>query len=112
MNILIASSIHREAIETLKSRHDVVCALDGTEDTLKEAIKDREVLILRSGVQITAAVMACAPNLKLVLRAGSGVDNIDVDYVDRNGIRLVRIPGPGARAVAEMAFALMLTLSY
>jgi D-3-phosphoglycerate dehydrogenase len=111
MNILIASSIHREAIETLESKHDVVCAFDGTAGTLKEAIKDREVLILRSGVQITSAVMACAPNLKLVLRAGSGVDNIDLDYIASNDIRLVRIPGPGARAVAEMAFALMLTLS-
>jgi phosphoglycerate dehydrogenase-like enzyme len=45
------------------------------------------------------------------MRAGSGIDNIDLDYVFENDIKLVRIPGPGAKAVAEMSFALMLALA-
>ncbi|HEY5572878.1 MAG TPA: hydroxyacid dehydrogenase [Anaerolineales bacterium] len=111
MKILIASSIYAQAIEKLRERHDVVCAFNAKEDELKTYIRDREVLIFRSGVQITADVMASAPELKLILRAGSGVDNIDLDYVNRNGLTLVRIPGPGAKAVAEMSFALMLSLA-
>ncbi|MGB3713956.1 MAG: hydroxyacid dehydrogenase [Candidatus Promineifilaceae bacterium] len=111
MKILIASSIHSQAVERLKAEHDVICAFGASEETLQSLIIDREVLILRSGVQITADVLAAAPHLKLILRAGSGVDNIDVDYVRQVGIQLVRIPGPGAKAVAELSFALMLALS-
>ncbi|UCC50296.1 MAG: hydroxyacid dehydrogenase [Anaerolineaceae bacterium] len=111
MRILIASSIYPDAIERLREEHDVVCAFNAKEDVLKDVIVDREVIILRSGVQITAEVMACAPDLKLLLRAGSGFDNIDVDYVNKRGLHLVRIPGPGAKAVAEMSFTFMLALA-
>jgi D-3-phosphoglycerate dehydrogenase / 2-oxoglutarate reductase len=111
MRILIASSIDTSAIDKLQEEHDVICHYNLDETRLRAVIADRDVLILRSGVQITAAVMAAAPHLKLILRAGSGVDNIDLDYVERRGIHLVRIPGPGAQAVAEMAFALMLALA-
>jgi D-3-phosphoglycerate dehydrogenase / 2-oxoglutarate reductase len=111
MRILIASAIDGQAVEKLQAEHDVTCAYNLDQAALKTLIADRDILIFRSGVQITADVMAAAPDLKLILRAGSGVDNIDLDYVERRGIYLVRIPGPGARAVAEMAFALMLALS-
>ena len=111
MKILIASSIYPAAIDKLREDHDVVCAFNAKEDVLKSVIQDREVLIFRSGVQITAEVMACAPDLKLLLRAGSGVDNIDLDYVEQHGLNLVRIPGPGAKAVAEMSFAFMLAMA-
>jgi len=111
MRILIASSIDPEAIAKLREQHDVVCAFNASEDKLKSLIRDREVLICRSGVTISAAVMSCAPALQLIIRAGSGTDNIDLDYVRRHGIRLERIPEPGAKAVAELAFALMLALA-
>jgi D-3-phosphoglycerate dehydrogenase len=111
MKILIASSIHKSAIERLETEHDVLCAFDASEEKLRTLIADREVLILRSGVQINAAVLAAAKNLRLILRAGSGVDNIDLDYVNQTDIQLIRIPGPGAKAVAELSFALMLSLA-
>lgn len=111
MKILLASSIHSEAIEGLRSRHDVLCAFNGSKEVLQEKIADREVLIFRSGVQIDADVMESAPDLKLIVRGGSGVDNIDLDYVRRRGLPMVRVPGPGAKAVAEMSFGLMLVLA-
>ncbi len=111
MKILIASPIDTQATRTMRARYDVVLALNAGPDELREAIRDREALIFRSGVQITAEVMAAAPNLKLLVRAGSGVDNIDLEYVRRRGLTLVRIPEPGAKAVAELTFALMLALS-
>lgn len=111
MKLLIASSIYPGAIEELAANHDVICAFNAGEEKLRSLIVDREVLIFRSGVQITAAVMAAAPELKLLLRAGSGIDNIDLDYVAERGLHLIRIPGPGAQAVAEMSFALMLSLA-
>ncbi len=111
MKILIASPIDSEAIEKLGERHHVVCAFGASEDTLQEFVRDREVLVFRSGVNITAPVMECAPDLKLLIRAGSGIDNLDVEYARRRGLKLTRIPGPGAQAVAEMSFTFMLALS-
>jgi phosphoglycerate dehydrogenase-like enzyme len=109
--VLIASSIDADALATLCRQHDVVTAIDAPKEVLSSAIRDREILIFRSGVNITAEVMANAPDLKLLIRGGSGLDNIDLDYARDHGIHLERIPGPGAQAVAEMAFGLMLALA-
>ncbi len=111
MKILVATPIHSETLDKLKVQHDVICAFNGSKEVLQAKIVDREAIIFRSGVQITAEVMECAPDLRLLIRGGSGVDNIDLDYVQDQGIHLVRVPGPGAKAVAEMTFGLMLVLA-
>lgn len=111
MHLLLASPIHTDAVAALRRDHHVVTAFGAPEDELIAAIPDAEILVFRSGVQISAAVMEAAPNLRLLLRAGSGMDNVDVDYVHRRGLQLIRIPGPGAKAVAELAFAHMLNLA-
>jgi phosphoglycerate dehydrogenase-like enzyme len=111
MKLLIASPIDPDAIGQLRRKHDVIEAVGADEATLSERIRDREAIIFRSGVSISAGVMSNAPGLKLLIRAGSGLDNLDMDYVTAQGLTLVRIPEPGARAVAELAFAMMLTLA-
>jgi D-3-phosphoglycerate dehydrogenase len=111
MKILIASSIDPDAIKHLEQKHDVICAFGAAEDVLIDKIQDRDVLVFRSGVEITAKVMAAAPNLKLILRGGSGADNIDLDYVAQRDFEFIRIPGPGARAVAELALGFMFILA-
>ena len=111
MNILIASSISQDSIEQLRQKHDVVCAFNAPEDKLKSLIRDREALVFRSGVNITADVMTCAPHLGLLIRAGSGTENVDLNYVRIKGLTLHRIPEPGAKAVAELSFGLMLALT-
>ncbi|HSL29605.1 MAG TPA: hydroxyacid dehydrogenase [Anaerolineales bacterium] len=111
MKILIASKIDPASIEKLKENHEVVCAFGADKETLKTAIQGCDVLIFRSGVDISAEVMAASPSLKLLIRGGSGVDNLDMNYVNQHDLRLVRIPGPGAKAVAELSFALMLALA-
>lgn len=111
MKILIASKIDPEAIEKLKENHEVVCAFGADKETLKSVIPGCDVLIFRSGVDISAEVMSAAPTLKMLIRGGSGTDNIDLDYVNRQDLRLVRVPGPGAKSVAELTFALMLGLA-
>lgn len=111
MNILLASQISAEAVQALGARHDVVQGVGAGEGALKELIRDRQALVFRSGVNITSELMACAPDLRLLIRAGSGLDNIDLEYLQNHGLELVRIPEPGARAVAELAFGMMLALS-
>ncbi|MBT8080955.1 MAG: hydroxyacid dehydrogenase [Gammaproteobacteria bacterium] len=111
MKILIASPIFADSIEKLSIEHDVIEAFNAPPEELAALIPDRQALVFRSGVDITADVMARAPDLKLLIRAGSGLDNLDLDYVKANGIELVRVPEPGARAVAELGFSLMLALA-
>lgn len=110
MRILIASQIAPEALATLEARHDVRIALGASEADLSAAAVDREAIVFRSGVSIGPGVLA-APDLRLLVRAGSGLDNLDLATVRERGIELVRIPGPGAQAVAELTFGLMIALA-
>jgi len=111
MRILITSPIYPDAIQELCERHHVICAFDAEEEVLQSLIRDCDILVFRSGVSITAEVMASAPNLKLLIRAGSGLDNLDLEYVRKRGLELFRISESGAQAVAELTFALMLALA-
>ena len=111
MKILIVSPIDQDAIEELKETYDVIFAPNPSREELERLITDREVLVFRSGVDINGDLMEKAPDLRLLLRAGSGIDNIDMPYVEDRGLKLIRVPEPGAKAVAEMTFALFLALS-
>jgi phosphoglycerate dehydrogenase-like enzyme len=110
MRILVASQISPAALATLQARHDVKLAVGAAEDQLAAAAADREAIVFRSGVSMGAGVLA-ARDLRLLVRAGSGLDNLDVATVQARGIELVRIPGPGAQAVAELTFGLMIALA-
>ena len=111
LRILVATAVDPEALEIMRARHDVIQAVDADDADLRRLITDRHVVIFRSGIQMSADVMKAAPDLELLIRAGSGTDNIDLDHVAGSDIVLHRIPGPGARSVAELALAHMLTVA-
>jgi D-3-phosphoglycerate dehydrogenase len=111
MRILVASKIDPDALATLRASHDVDVAVGATGEDLAARMADREALVFRSGVTIDEALLDRATALRLIVRAGSGLDNLDLAMVKARGIALHRIPGPGARAVAEMTFALFLALA-
>jgi phosphoglycerate dehydrogenase-like enzyme len=81
MNILIASSVAKLAIEELNKKHDVICAFSAPEKKLISEISDRDLIIFRSGVKISEQVMRAGLNLKNLIRAGSGLDNLDTDFI-------------------------------
>lgn len=110
MKVLIASQVHSDAIRTLSRRHDVTCAFGPTPAVLRDLVRDHDVLVFRSGVTVDADILE-GSGVGLLVRAGSGLDNVDVDWCATHGVELVTIPQPGARAVAELAFAQMLALS-
>jgi phosphoglycerate dehydrogenase-like enzyme len=110
MKIFLASPIAESTVDRLRGEHDVVVGFDGT-GRWPELLEDREVIIFRSGVTISASVMEMAPKLELAIRAGSGFDNIDLQHCREHGIRVVRVPGPSAQAVAEFTFGLIMALS-
>ena len=77
---------------------------------LLEAVKDADALIVRSD-KVTAEVMAAAPNLKIVVRAGAGYDNVDCAAATERGIVVMNTPGQNANAVAELALGMMIYMS-
>jgi phosphoglycerate dehydrogenase-like enzyme len=111
MRILVASKIDPDALAALQAGHDVVTAIGAPREELERLLADREALIFRSGLDIDKALLDAAPRLHTIVRAGSGLDNLDLATVEARGIQLQRIPGPGARAVAELTFALFLGLA-
>ncbi|HET9858953.1 MAG TPA: NAD(P)-dependent oxidoreductase [Nocardioidaceae bacterium] len=111
MRILLASPIDPKAVRSLRRSHDVHQLSTTEPGELARAAADREAVVLRSGVVLSSDIMTAAPDLKLVVRAGSGLDNIDVDHARRRGIRVVRVAGMSAPPVAEFTFALLLSLA-
>jgi D-3-phosphoglycerate dehydrogenase len=84
---------------------------DQLPDGLPAALADADALVVRSAVQVDDALMAQAPKLRVIGRAGVGVDNIDADAATRRGIVVMNTPGANAVAVAELTIALMLALA-
>lgn len=111
MKLLVASPIDADALAALERDHDVVVAFGASEDVLRQLVVDREAIIFRSGVDISRSVLEAGSELRALVRAGSGLDNLDLDYAAQRGIVLERVPGPGAQSVAEMTLGLMLALA-
>ena len=77
---------------------------------LLEAVADVDALIVRSD-KVTAEVIAAAKNLKIVVRAGAGYDNVDLAAASARGIVVMNTPGQNSNAVAELALAMMIFMS-
>lgn len=77
---------------------------------LLEAVADVDALIIRSD-KVTAEVLAAAPNLKIVVRAGAGYDNVDLTAATERGVVVMNTPGQNANAVAELTIAMMIFMA-
>ncbi len=84
---------------------------DQLPDGLPAALADADALVVRSAVQVDDALMAHAPKLRVIGRAGVGVDNIDAEAATRRGIVVMNTPGANAVAVAELTLCLMIALA-
>jgi D-3-phosphoglycerate dehydrogenase len=84
---------------------------DQLPDGLEAALADADALVVRSAVQATDELMAHAPKLRVIGRAGVGVDNIDAEAATRRGIVVMNTPGANAVAVAELTLGMMLALA-
>src|SRR5215469_7904960 len=112
MKIVIAEKTSAAAIALFRdeAKWQVVTAEQINGD-LAEQIADADALVVRSAVDVNAALLDRARKLRVIGRAGVGVDNIDLDAATRHGIAVMNTPGANAVAVAEHAFALMLALA-
>jgi D-3-phosphoglycerate dehydrogenase / 2-oxoglutarate reductase len=84
---------------------------DQLPDGLAAALAEADALVVRSAVQVDDALMEKAPKLRVIGRAGVGVDNIDAEAATRRGIVVMNTPGANAVAVAELTIGLMLALA-
>jgi D-3-phosphoglycerate dehydrogenase len=109
--ILISDPLAGPGLHLLQAEADVTVATGLTQDALIEAVPEFDALVVRSATKVTTDVLAAGTRLRVVGRAGVGVDNIDVDEATRRGIVVVNSAGASTIAVAEHAFALLLALA-
>ncbi len=111
--VLISDSLSKEAIEILQKEKDLNVDVNTklTPEELKKTIKDYDALLVRSNTKVTKDVLAAADKLKIIGRAGVGLDNVDVDAASKKGVIVVNTPGGNTISTAEHTFSLMLALS-
>lgn len=112
MKIVVAEKTSPAAIALLKQESGwQVITAEQIKGDLAAQLADADALVVRSAVQVDPALLAHAKKLRVIGRAGVGVDNIDLDAATKAGIVVMNTPGGNAVAVAEHAFALMLSLA-
>ncbi|HWC65557.1 MAG TPA: NAD(P)-dependent oxidoreductase, partial [Thermoanaerobaculia bacterium] len=109
--IVVAEKISRTGIDRLRDDgHEIVDAVGWSREELLPALADAEVLLVRSGTKVDAALLAAAPKLAIVGRAGVGVDNVDMPAATRRGILVINSPTGNVVSAVEHTFALLLAL--
>ncbi|WP_456366638.1 hydroxyacid dehydrogenase [Thermococcus sp.] len=112
MKVLVAAPLHERAISVLREAgFDVVYEEYPDEKKLVELVKDVDAIIVRSKPKVTKRVIESAPKLKVIARAGVGLDNIDLDAAKERGIKVVNSPAASSRSVAELAIALIFNVA-
>jgi D-3-phosphoglycerate dehydrogenase len=112
--ILANDAMDQNAAKALKEREHDLIEHHYELDELKEKIKEVDIIIVRSATKIREELIDEASKggkLKLIIRAGVGLDNIDVDYAKSKGIKVRNTPNSSSRAVAELAIGQMISLA-
>ncbi|KAF3484431.1 D-3-phosphoglycerate dehydrogenase [Arthroderma uncinatum] len=109
--VLVPEKLSPDGLSLLKTSLDVDERKGLSADELLSIIPDYEALLVRSETKVTAAVLQAAKKLKVVARAGVGVDNIDVEAATKNGIVVVNSPSGNIGAAAEHTIALLMSMA-
>ena len=111
LKILVSDGLSEAGISLLKTAGDVLVNSKITTEELLAALPDYHALVVRSRTQVTAKVVEAGVNLKVIGRAGVGVDNIDVAAAVAHGVTVVNSPMAASVSVAEHTLGLMLALA-
>jgi D-3-phosphoglycerate dehydrogenase len=111
MKVVVAEKVSSSAMELLKEPNWTVITPDQLDGKLPEHLKSADALIVRSAVQVDAELLKHADKLRVIGRAGVGVDNIVLEAATRKGIAVMNTPGANAVAVAEQTLAMMLAMA-
>ena len=111
MRILVAEPIAQEGVERLRAVHEVDERQGLSPDELCGILAGYDALVVRSATKVTERLLAAAPKLRVIARAGTGIDNVDLAAASARGILVMNAPGGNSVSVAEHALALMLSLA-
>ena len=112
VHIVIADSLPATAADALRAAGWSVDTKSGRKpDELARDLANADALIVRSATQVTAQLIAAAPKLRVIARAGTGVDNVDVPAATARGILVMNAAGANSISVAELAVGLMLAMA-
>ncbi|UZP03299.1 D-2-hydroxyacid dehydrogenase [Clostridium botulinum] len=113
IKVLTNDGLQPKAIESLKSLGIEVINEHFNQDILGEKLKEFDVLVIRSATKVTADVIdkEIGGNLKLIIRAGVGIDNIDIPHAVKNNLSVTNTPSASSDSVAELALAHMFSVS-
>ena len=109
--ILANDGIESDGKQALEAAGFTVDTNKVEQANLIDALKNYEVLIVRSATKVRKDLIDAVPNLKIIARGGVGMDNIDVEYARSKNILVINTPNASSRAVAELAIAHMFSLS-
>ncbi len=111
MKVVVAEKMSASAVDLLREPRWTVVTPEQIDGKLAAQLESADALIVRSAVLVNAELLEHAPKLRVIGRAGVGVDNIDLDAATRRGIAVMNTPGANAIAVAEHTLALMLAMA-
>ncbi|NPA94701.1 MAG: phosphoglycerate dehydrogenase [Thermodesulfobacteria bacterium] len=112
MKVLITNPIAQEGIDILKEAGlEVEEKLGLSPEELNEAIKDADALVIRSSTKVTPELLEHAKKLKVVGRAGTGLDNVDIEACNKKGVVVMNTPGGNTNSAAEHTIAMMMAMS-
>ena len=112
VKVLVSDPIHEDGVKMLREAgHAVDVRTEITAEELKNVIEDYDAIVLRSRTKLTAEVLEKAVSLKVIARAGVGLDNIDTGYAEEKGIEVFNSPEAPCNAVAELVMGLMLCMA-
>jgi len=108
--ILVTDKISSDAIHSLEKEHEVEEFLEWEPADLLQKITGFEVLIIRSRTKATKELIDASTDLKIIARAGAGLDNVDKKYAESKGIQVINTPTANLLSVAEMTLGLAIDL--
>ncbi|MGH2777827.1 MAG: phosphoglycerate dehydrogenase [Actinomycetota bacterium] len=108
MKVLVTEKLSAAGLERLREHLDVDVKLDLAPEELVSIIESYDALVIRSATKVDSATIEAAHNLKVVGRAGIGLDNVDVDAATRSGVLVVNAPQSNVLSAAEHTMALLL----
>ena len=113
MKILVSDNLAQKGIDLLRSvpEFEVEFKPGLSPQELRDAISDAEALVIRSGTKVTAEVIEAAPRLRVVGRAGIGLDNVDIAAASKRGIVVMNTPDGNVITTAEHTIAMLMALS-
>lgn len=107
LSIVIADRMEPEVVEEIKQLGNVTLA----PTDLKAALANADVLIVRSATKVNEELLLHAPKLKIVARAGVGLDNVDKAACEKRGVKVLNTPGASSNSVAELVLSFMFAFS-